>query len=176
FFSSRRRHTRFSRDWSSDVCSSDLPIRLLGCHRYSYTNKFIPIERIIAIPTKQNVIKICKILSFLQSILQQKQMIEYKIAIIRIFIINQYSLVYKEKNNSLNPLNLSFRSCVKLKSLKINAALCSSTICNPSCFILYRCHQNPKTKPKKPIRPLIIVFLYSLSQMCFILKKHKIIE
>src|SRR5690606_40805156 len=27
FFSSRRRHTRFSRDWSSDVCSSDL----VGC-------------------------------------------------------------------------------------------------------------------------------------------------
>src|SRR2546422_3826464 len=25
FFSSRRRHTRCSRDWSSDVCSSDLP-------------------------------------------------------------------------------------------------------------------------------------------------------
>src|SRR5690606_39548308 len=24
FFSSRRRHTRVSRDWSSDVCSSDL--------------------------------------------------------------------------------------------------------------------------------------------------------
>src|SRR5690606_40653835 len=38
FFSSRRRHTRFSRDWSSDVCSSDLGpavggrvgLRLLG--------------------------------------------------------------------------------------------------------------------------------------------------
>src|SRR3989449_6377306 len=26
FFSSRRRHTRCSRDWSSDVCSSDLLI------------------------------------------------------------------------------------------------------------------------------------------------------
>src|SRR5690606_39420657 len=26
FFSSRRRHTRFSRDWSSDVCSSDLNV------------------------------------------------------------------------------------------------------------------------------------------------------
>src|SRR2546422_5828284 len=26
FFSSRRRHTRCSRDWSSDVCSSDLQI------------------------------------------------------------------------------------------------------------------------------------------------------
>src|SRR5690606_39563932 len=29
FFSSRRRHTRFSRDWSSDVCSSDLTIMKL---------------------------------------------------------------------------------------------------------------------------------------------------
>src|SRR5690606_40881857 len=27
FFSSRRRHTRFSRDWSSDVCSSDLVLQ-----------------------------------------------------------------------------------------------------------------------------------------------------
>src|SRR5439155_16865706 len=25
YFSSRRRHTRWPRDWSSDVCSSDLP-------------------------------------------------------------------------------------------------------------------------------------------------------
>src|SRR5690606_12193387 len=29
FFSSRRRHTRFSRDWSSDVCSSDLDSKVL---------------------------------------------------------------------------------------------------------------------------------------------------
>src|SRR3712207_8990819 len=27
FFSSRRRHTRYWRDWSSDVCSSDLACR-----------------------------------------------------------------------------------------------------------------------------------------------------
>src|SRR5260370_26852458 len=27
FFSSRRRHTRFKCDWSSDVCSSDLLLR-----------------------------------------------------------------------------------------------------------------------------------------------------
>src|SRR5438105_5150424 len=26
FFSSRRRHTRSTRDWSSDVCSSDIPL------------------------------------------------------------------------------------------------------------------------------------------------------
>src|SRR2546430_11183210 len=32
FFSSRRRHTRFDCDWSSDVCSSDLD-DALGIHR-----------------------------------------------------------------------------------------------------------------------------------------------
>src|SRR6201987_6364624 len=41
FFSRRRRHTRSDRDWSSDVCSSDLiPLRFgikktrLQCHRF----------------------------------------------------------------------------------------------------------------------------------------------
>src|SRR3712207_8263669 len=28
FFSSRRRHTRYWRDWSSDVCSSDLTLAM----------------------------------------------------------------------------------------------------------------------------------------------------
>src|SRR5207253_7994963 len=30
FFSSRRRHTRWPRDWSSDVCSSDLADQVLA--------------------------------------------------------------------------------------------------------------------------------------------------
>src|SRR5699024_11253339 len=34
FFSSRRRHTRSKRDWSSDVCSSDLYLLLLGFLRH----------------------------------------------------------------------------------------------------------------------------------------------
>src|SRR5204863_4818634 len=33
FFSSRRRHTRSLRDWSSDVCSSDLDTEGIGCPR-----------------------------------------------------------------------------------------------------------------------------------------------
>src|SRR2546429_9836079 len=40
FFSSRRRHTRCSRDWSSDVCSSDLEdlVRVAGgLKRSAYT-------------------------------------------------------------------------------------------------------------------------------------------
>src|SRR5699024_11748026 len=37
FISSRRRHTRSKRDWSSDVCSSDLPslvVRFLSTPRF----------------------------------------------------------------------------------------------------------------------------------------------
>src|SRR5207247_7205560 len=40
FFSSRRRHTRSTRDWSSDVCSSDLPlreVRRIDDTHFSYT-------------------------------------------------------------------------------------------------------------------------------------------
>src|SRR5256885_8860450 len=33
FFSSRRRHTRLQGDWSSDVCSSDLPFLRADLHR-----------------------------------------------------------------------------------------------------------------------------------------------
>src|SRR5699024_12070944 len=32
FFSSRRRHTRSKRDWSSDVCSSDLALEIVDLH------------------------------------------------------------------------------------------------------------------------------------------------
>src|SRR5690606_39435255 len=39
FFSSRRRHTRFSRDWSSDVCSSDL-----GCQSAVTQLRFLPVS------------------------------------------------------------------------------------------------------------------------------------
>src|SRR2546422_4299700 len=37
FFSSRRRHTRCSRDWSSDVCSSDLAMRAVNVGPYGAT-------------------------------------------------------------------------------------------------------------------------------------------
>src|SRR5690606_41034356 len=40
FFSSRRRHTRFSRDWSSDVCSSDLHILCSTKHTARSSTKF----------------------------------------------------------------------------------------------------------------------------------------
>src|SRR3712207_8361469 len=51
FFSSRRRHTRYWRDWSSDVCSSDLSIE------FSYINQLGRNEEMksaIQIPDKQD--------------------------------------------------------------------------------------------------------------------------
>src|SRR5699024_4576461 len=47
FFSSRRRHTRSKRDWSSDVCSSDLLLQ------YYVTKKLVnPVQKLIE-STKQ---------------------------------------------------------------------------------------------------------------------------
>src|SRR6266508_6157656 len=42
FFSSRRRHTRWPRDWSSDVCSSDLDciVRLAGLAFHGAARQF----------------------------------------------------------------------------------------------------------------------------------------
>src|SRR2546429_1365052 len=52
FFSSRRRHTRCSRDWSSDVCSSDLTYSLFRLTRIAgrdYLVGFSPSSRISAL-------------------------------------------------------------------------------------------------------------------------------
>src|SRR5688572_32330633 len=40
FFSSRRRHTRFDCDWSSDVCSSDLNQVLAQIEIFTNPNKY----------------------------------------------------------------------------------------------------------------------------------------
>src|SRR2546422_4671987 len=40
FFSSRRRHTRCSRDWSSDVCSSDLALFMIAATAESNRSPF----------------------------------------------------------------------------------------------------------------------------------------
>ena len=42
FFSSRRRHTRYWRDWSSDVCSSDLIF-------YNQTRDKLPVNEFFAV-------------------------------------------------------------------------------------------------------------------------------
>src|SRR5699024_11362525 len=44
FFSSRRRHTRSKRDWSSDVCSSDLVTLNEVAHSIFYAPQYVAIE------------------------------------------------------------------------------------------------------------------------------------
>src|SRR2546430_10275389 len=45
FFSSRRRHTRFDCDWSSDVCSSDLDRYGRGGDHYPFYKAGLPAVR-----------------------------------------------------------------------------------------------------------------------------------
>src|SRR5207249_6733686 len=51
FFSSRRRHTRSKRDWSSDVCSSDLEkLRRDACRgRESFRKNYCRISRAVGL-------------------------------------------------------------------------------------------------------------------------------
>src|SRR3712207_7293528 len=50
FFSSRRRHTRYWRDWSSDVCSSDLTGDLAFAEVRQRLALLLPEADVIAIP------------------------------------------------------------------------------------------------------------------------------
>src|SRR3712207_7253172 len=56
FFSSRRRHTRYWRDWSSDVCSSDLGVTL-GAKSFPLDKDGNPIKGVARHPIiKDNVV------------------------------------------------------------------------------------------------------------------------
>src|SRR5690625_7507960 len=61
FFSSRRRHTRWPRDWSSDVCSSDLKNyelqNLLNLIDRKITNKELKTTLFNELKSKQNKIE-----------------------------------------------------------------------------------------------------------------------
>src|SRR5690606_9039880 len=52
FFSSRRRHTRFSRDWSSDVCSSDL-IRIATLETSTLVSRRLATTRMVLCASPQ---------------------------------------------------------------------------------------------------------------------------
>src|SRR2546421_2166893 len=52
FFSSRRRHTRSDRDWSSDVCSSDLLLN--GCSSEPQSNPNLPNPGFTIITQRRN--------------------------------------------------------------------------------------------------------------------------
>src|SRR5256885_15555888 len=48
FFSSRRRHTRLQGDWSSDVCSSDLILRIHGGPVSQFQYEFSHLFQVLA--------------------------------------------------------------------------------------------------------------------------------
>src|SRR6266536_6258693 len=57
FFSSRRRHTRSTRDWSSDVCSSDLAGASTAAKAINPGIRCYPVEPETADDTRQSLLK-----------------------------------------------------------------------------------------------------------------------
>src|SRR5699024_11343734 len=61
FFSSRRRHTRSKRDWSSDVCSSDLAFKCVQvywhgcCQSLTFTSHHFGDVTVVKCNTTQNL-------------------------------------------------------------------------------------------------------------------------
>ena len=47
FFSSRRRHTRYIGDWSSDVCSSDLELKTGDAHFARLADEYHALNRAV---------------------------------------------------------------------------------------------------------------------------------
>src|SRR5260370_25646147 len=60
FFSSRRRHTRFKCDWSSDVCSSDLPRICPGVRRKASAAASLLDEKIVAHVSAADILTISR--------------------------------------------------------------------------------------------------------------------
>src|SRR5690625_7009902 len=66
FFSSRRRHTRWPRDWSSDVCSSDLIGKHLGFDVTWVGEEFLHVG--LCTPERFHCFAACGVESFLDVI------------------------------------------------------------------------------------------------------------
>src|SRR5260370_20384600 len=74
FFSSRRRHTRFKCDWSSDVCSSDLHHSDRGVQyaSYAYTERLLSSGMQISMSAKGNAYDNAKAESFFKTLKQEE--------------------------------------------------------------------------------------------------------
>src|SRR5699024_12025814 len=105
FFSSRRRHTSSKRDWSSDVCSSDLFIYRL------FPNANIIIDRFHLVQLAGRALDNCRI-----SILKQldKQSREYK-------IMKSHWKLFHKKAEDLHPEEVVFLRGVKQYMTRQNA-------------------------------------------------------
>src|SRR5207253_8428191 len=71
FFSSRRRHTRWPRDWSSDVCSSDLFWGTVVLQNF-FAEDLAAIERACTLSTQSSG-PVCSVVQMLQKTWRERQ-------------------------------------------------------------------------------------------------------
>src|SRR5699024_11989325 len=68
FFSSRRRHTRSKRDWSSDVCSSDLKPHILQLPAFSDYERF---SGFVSIPLQGREVMLCRLIPSVEKLCKE---------------------------------------------------------------------------------------------------------
>src|SRR5690606_24460150 len=90
FFSSRRRHTRFSRDWSSDVCSSDLTNLIVSSTRRTVRNALSTDFLTVVCNSCRLANTLCRYRQWISRILQHvsKNQILNRIAVVVFSFIN----------------------------------------------------------------------------------------
>src|SRR5439155_11242796 len=93
FFSSRRRHTRWPRDWSSDVCSSDLmamcfnPLKDIvqaSLSRYLYRQPY-DYQRTVREASRRisTILELDSVLSFLADVIERTFKVEMVAVLLR---------------------------------------------------------------------------------------------
>src|SRR3989337_3392125 len=88
FFSSRRRHTRCYRDWSSDVCSSDLNYWLLRITYHPHnTLSVTSSDRFFAISFRANSFEVLVVITLLLTLYSELLIISFSQIILFIFCL-----------------------------------------------------------------------------------------
>src|SRR5690625_1809840 len=103
FFSSRRRHTRWPRDWSSDVCSSDLLDKeeaenILKTYREKFEN--IQIIGVMGMATfTDDMDQVRREFKSLKNVYDQFQTLDDDIQILSMGMSGDYELAIEEGSN-----------------------------------------------------------------------------
>src|SRR5699024_10402122 len=127
FFSSRRRHTRSKRDWSSDVCSSDLLKNFLFSCARSVFNKFFKWLFIFSLSR-------AALTSFLYSV---SETTTFSVGLFSVFIFGLPNQFFSPVGTStfFNCLLALASSSIGTFSLKANNSFFFSDKSCSSCFI-----------------------------------------
>src|SRR5699024_986484 len=129
FFSSRRRHTRSKRDWSSDVCSSDLSLLSFELRHNNLDNPPQILMLDLPLPYQNLVPEVHKLLIYLLNlchVLLAAYTVRYHFLLVPfspmpcVIVVHDHS----DENRKHLLLNIPSVSVIKLRILAMDCLLC----------------------------------------------------